>query len=167
MAGVTTSTAGTGTTTFQVTFDPAGAGLRSATLSIANNDVTGGENPYTFRVQGIGTGDDDTNAPVFSAFNVDGATYTNSDLAAGLTVTGLVQDVGDAGARGDDVVLIAAVAGGQGHDIGAVDGAADQARDGRGQTLARDHVAARRAFVHTGTGASGAEVGRREPGEGA
>ena len=41
-----------GTTTFQVTFDPAGVGVRSATLSIANNDSD--ENPYTFSIQGSG-----------------------------------------------------------------------------------------------------------------
>ncbi len=45
--------AATGSTTFQVTFDPAGTGTRSATLSIANNDAD--ENPYNFSVQGTGT----------------------------------------------------------------------------------------------------------------
>ena len=43
-----------GTTTFQVTFDPAGTGTRSATLSIANNDSN--ENPYNFAIQGTGAG---------------------------------------------------------------------------------------------------------------
>src|SRR5262249_50877836 len=41
-----------GTTTFQVTFDPSAAGLRSATLSIANDDSN--ENPYDFSIQGTG-----------------------------------------------------------------------------------------------------------------
>lgn len=45
--------AAAGTTTFQVTFDPAGAGPRSATLSIANDDAD--ENPYDFSIQGSGT----------------------------------------------------------------------------------------------------------------
>ncbi len=40
-------------TTFQVTFAPMGYGIRSATLSIANND--GNENPYNFSIQGRGT----------------------------------------------------------------------------------------------------------------
>ncbi|MBF4519046.1 BspA family leucine-rich repeat surface protein [Flavobacterium sp. ANB] len=44
----------TGTTTFVVTFDPPTVGLRTATLSIANNDTN--ENPYTFAIQGTGTG---------------------------------------------------------------------------------------------------------------
>lgn len=42
-----------GSTTFNVTFDPAGSGTRSATLSIANDD--GDENPYNFSIQGTGT----------------------------------------------------------------------------------------------------------------
>jgi autotransporter-associated beta strand protein len=43
-----------GTTTFQVTFAPAAPGLRSATLSIANDNPT--NNPYAFAIQGTGTG---------------------------------------------------------------------------------------------------------------
>ncbi|WP_157505977.1 BspA family leucine-rich repeat surface protein, partial [Flavobacterium chungangense] len=44
----------TGTTTFVVTFDPPTVGLRTATISIANTDTN--ENPYTFAIQGTGTG---------------------------------------------------------------------------------------------------------------
>lgn len=40
-------------TTFEITFDPNATGLRSATLSIANNDSN--ENPYNFSIQGTGT----------------------------------------------------------------------------------------------------------------
>ena len=39
-------------TTFTVTFDPSAAGLRGATISIANNDLD--EDPYTYSIQGIG-----------------------------------------------------------------------------------------------------------------
>ena len=39
-------------TTFQVTFDPSADGLRTTTISIANNDSN--ENPYTFAIQGNG-----------------------------------------------------------------------------------------------------------------
>lgn len=42
-----------GATDFQVTFNPTATGLRSATLSIANNDSD--ENPYNFAIQGTGT----------------------------------------------------------------------------------------------------------------
>lgn len=41
-----------GSTTFQITFDPSADGLRTATVSIANNDSN--ENPYTFAIQGSG-----------------------------------------------------------------------------------------------------------------
>jgi hypothetical protein len=42
-----------GLTSFTVHFDPADAGTRQATISIANNDTD--ENPYTFTIQGTGT----------------------------------------------------------------------------------------------------------------
>ncbi len=42
-----------GSTTFVVTFDPSAPGLRTATVSIANDDAD--ENPYTFAIQGTGT----------------------------------------------------------------------------------------------------------------
>lgn len=41
-----------GTTTFVVTFDPSGMGVRQATISIANDDSS--ENPYDFKIQGTG-----------------------------------------------------------------------------------------------------------------
>ncbi|WP_442506617.1 choice-of-anchor D domain-containing protein [Novipirellula sp. SH528] len=46
--------ANTGTTTFQITFDPSLTGVRNAIVSIANDDAD--ENPYTFAIQGIGEG---------------------------------------------------------------------------------------------------------------
>ncbi len=47
-----TTVAAGASTTFSIAFDPASAGLRTATISIANNDSD--ENPYTFSVQGRG-----------------------------------------------------------------------------------------------------------------
>ena len=47
-----TSVTASGSTTFQITFDPSASGLRTATVSIANNDSN--ENPYTFAIQGTG-----------------------------------------------------------------------------------------------------------------
>ncbi|MEZ4939657.1 MAG: HYR domain-containing protein [Saprospiraceae bacterium] len=44
--------AASGSTTFTVTFDPSAAGLRSASLSITNDDAD--ENPYNFDIQGTG-----------------------------------------------------------------------------------------------------------------
>lgn len=49
----TSPVAASGSTTFQVTFNPSATGTRSATISIANNDSD--ENPYNFSIQGTGT----------------------------------------------------------------------------------------------------------------
>ena len=45
-----------GSTTFTVQFDPSATGVRSATISIANDDAD--ENPYNFDIQGTGTAPD-------------------------------------------------------------------------------------------------------------
>jgi len=42
-----------GTTTFTVQFDPSDVGLRTAVVSIANDDSD--ENPYEFGIHGMGT----------------------------------------------------------------------------------------------------------------
>ncbi len=47
------SIAASANTTFQITFDPSALGLRTATVTIANDDSD--ENPYTFNIQGTGT----------------------------------------------------------------------------------------------------------------
>lgn len=44
--------ASSGSTTFQITFDPSADGIRTATISIANNDSD--ENPYNFDIRGTG-----------------------------------------------------------------------------------------------------------------
>ncbi len=46
------SVAAGGNTTFDVTFNPTGSGIRSAVISIVNSDSN--ENPYTFSLQGTG-----------------------------------------------------------------------------------------------------------------
>lgn len=51
---------GNGSVTFTVRFSPTAAGMRRATISIANNDSD--EAPYTFAIQGMGV------APVFKVF---------------------------------------------------------------------------------------------------
>lgn len=45
--------AGGGSTSFQISFDPSGAGLRTASVSLVNNDTD--ENPFNFSIQGTGT----------------------------------------------------------------------------------------------------------------
>lgn len=59
--------AASNSTTFQITFDPSADGLRTATVSIANNDSN--ENPYTFAIQGNGM-----SAPVITSLLTASAT---------------------------------------------------------------------------------------------
>ncbi len=51
------SVAGLSSDTFEVTFNPTATGVRSATISIVNNDSN--ENPYNFAIQGTGFNNDD------------------------------------------------------------------------------------------------------------
>ncbi|MFH2038856.1 MAG: choice-of-anchor D domain-containing protein [Chloroflexota bacterium] len=48
-----------GTRTFRISFDPSASGLRTATISIANDDAD--ENPYNFNIQGTGKVEAPTN----------------------------------------------------------------------------------------------------------
>ena len=61
------SVAASGTTTFQITFSPTATGLRTAAISIVNDDAD--ENPYNFSIQGTGTA-----APAFEQIIDDGTT---------------------------------------------------------------------------------------------
>lgn len=87
-----------GTSNFKITFTPTQAGTRTAVISIANNDLTGNENPYTFLIQGTGTCATATNTilpssgPVgtfvtitATAGNLIGATATFNGVAATVT----------------------------------------------------------------------------------
>lgn len=49
-----TVAASSGTTTFTVQFTPSARGTRTATLSIANNDPDGSENPFVINLSGVG-----------------------------------------------------------------------------------------------------------------
>ncbi len=73
---------GGGTTTFTITFDPSAVGLRTATVSIANDDAD--ENPYDFSIQG--TGDAPSNQPP----DCSGATIADqsADRNCGATISG-------------------------------------------------------------------------------
>ncbi|WP_296144010.1 choice-of-anchor D domain-containing protein [uncultured Flavobacterium sp.] len=86
------------TSNFKITFTPTQAGTRTAVISIANNDLTGNENPYTFLIQGTGTCATATNTVVPSsgpvgtfvtitatAGNLIGATATFNGVAATVT----------------------------------------------------------------------------------
>lgn len=97
----TLSIAAGGHTTFVVRFTPTIAGLRAGSISFANNDTTGGEDPYHFSIQGIGVAQTppimgnvpNQSAIVGTAFNLNIASYvalTNGDaiLPNGYTLTG-------------------------------------------------------------------------------
>lgn len=62
-----------GNTSFEITFNPSATGVRSATVSIANDD--GDENPYNFNIQGTGF----TPAPEINVTGL-GVTITDGDL---------------------------------------------------------------------------------------
>jgi hypothetical protein len=70
--------AASGSTTFQVTFNPSADGLRNATITIANNDSN--EDPYIFAIQGTGI-----SAPVITssltATGNQGSPFTYSIIA--------------------------------------------------------------------------------------
>jgi hypothetical protein len=59
-------------TTFQITFTPSAAGVRSASLTIPNNDNN--ENPYNFNIQGTGTAC--TSAVISTVFPLSGPAGT-------------------------------------------------------------------------------------------
>lgn len=67
----TSPLAANGSTTFQITFDPSATGLRTATISIANDDSD--ENPYTFAIQGTGI-----NSSTSDIIESAGFTYTSN-----------------------------------------------------------------------------------------
>lgn len=71
----TSPVAGSGFTTFQVTFNPSAAGTRSATISITNNDTD--EATYDFAIQGTGT-DPEINLQGNTANILDGATTAST-----------------------------------------------------------------------------------------
>ncbi|MDP3913112.1 MAG: choice-of-anchor D domain-containing protein [Bacteroidota bacterium] len=70
-----------GSTTFQVTFDPSALGVRSATLTIVNDDCD--ENPYNFSIQGTGI-----NAPTVITTAVASISATSATLGGNVTDNG-------------------------------------------------------------------------------
>jgi autotransporter-associated beta strand protein len=83
------SIAVSGSTTFQVTFDPSATGLREATLSFTNTSSTG-KTPYNFSIQGTGAGSGISNFPTTLAFSsVLGSLPSPSFQAFAVTNVGL------------------------------------------------------------------------------
>ncbi|MCP4748888.1 MAG: choice-of-anchor D domain-containing protein, partial [Desulfobacteraceae bacterium] len=91
----TTVPAGSTTTTFTVSFDPSEAGLRTATLSIANNDSD--ENPYNFSIQGTGTSTPEIDIQGSGTSITDGDTTPsvsdNTDFGSADIMTGTVEKI--------------------------------------------------------------------------
>lgn len=90
-----------GTATFDVDFVPTATGLRTATISIGNNDLTGFESPFVFAVLGLGIGN---TAPLITSIaNVS----IGENLAAVTTVTAADVDV----TNGDQLLEFSLVGG--------------------------------------------------------
>ena len=81
-ASPVTPIAGGDDETFEVTFTPSAIGVRTATVSIDNNDSD--ENPYNFTIQGTGIGDD---------FALSETTVHGTPTSGDLTDTTLSDDV--------------------------------------------------------------------------
>ncbi|MCA0131917.1 choice-of-anchor D domain-containing protein [Winogradskyella alexanderae] len=90
-ANPTTPIAASGSTTFTITFNPSATGIRTATVSIANDDSN--ENPYNFDIQGNGTttlpeinvqgsGTDIADGDITPTF-LDNTDFGNVDIAGG------------------------------------------------------------------------------------
>lgn len=73
-------TVGNGTT-FQITFDPSGTGTRSASISIANNDLD--ESTYTFSIQGTGA-----TIPTLTTTAISAITSTAASSGGNVTSNG-------------------------------------------------------------------------------
>jgi hypothetical protein len=74
--------AGGGKSTFVVRFAPTTLGTYTAAVSIANNDITGSENPYTFRIVGTGALADE---PTTHASNMTFSNVTNVSMTVSWT----------------------------------------------------------------------------------
>jgi surface protein len=81
-------------TTFEITFNPTAAGLRTATVSIANDDPD--ENPYTFTIQGTGVCTPLTTSPGDVDITWTGAVSTDWNTACNWTPA-WVPDLSNAG----------------------------------------------------------------------
>jgi len=94
-----------GTTTFIITFAPGASGVRTATVSIANDDPD--ENPYTFAIQGIGLEPvlEQDFAAILNLYTLDGITGTTVDADIPLENV-FVSSIGDINGDGrEDVAL--------------------------------------------------------------
>lgn len=96
--------AASGSTTFQVRFAPSAIGLRTATVSIANNDAA--NNPYTFAIQGTGVNSNTSDIVEDNTFgytsNIPYASFQGSPAATGNAVASFRFVIRDGGASAPD-----------------------------------------------------------------
>src|SRR5690606_8704212 len=83
--------------TFKIRFNPGTADVRTAIVTIGNDDPTGNENPYTFKIQGTGQCGA---VPLISIFPTSGPAHTV------VTLTSAVNDLTGAEVRLNGVTLI-------------------------------------------------------------
>ena len=78
----TTPIAGGASSSFTIRFAPTTVGTYTAAVSIANNDITGSENPYTFRIIGAGAL---ANEPTVHASSMSFSDVTNVSMTVSWT----------------------------------------------------------------------------------
>ena len=92
----TTSTvAASGTTTFMVTYNPVTQGSKTAQISIASNDATGGENPYLLNLTGASTV-----SSLSDIANTSGYSYSSNIAYAGYQASTTLTTAISAGVTG-------------------------------------------------------------------
>lgn len=105
LTAIPSGTIGTsGSTTFEITFDPGALGTQTATVSIANDDSD--ENPYNFEIEGFGAEQEiniQGGSPLTNITNGDASPSAAEGTIIGSTSTGTpitstftIQNVGDA-----------------------------------------------------------------------
>ncbi|WCO00588.1 choice-of-anchor D domain-containing protein [Psychroserpens ponticola] len=94
------SVAAYGSTTFDITFNPSAIGLRTASVSIINDDSD--ENPYSFDIEGTGTVTTYSNVTV----SVDWPSYANENTVEIYSPSGtLINTINSGGASPFDTIL--------------------------------------------------------------
>jgi len=82
-ANPTTPIAANSSTTFTIEFNPSAAGVRTASVSIANNDAN--ENPYNFNIQGTGVAGPPTHTIYYENFNANNGGWSVSNPGGSTT----------------------------------------------------------------------------------
>ncbi len=89
-----------GSTTFEITFNPSGSGIRTATLTILNDDGNGDETTYNFDIQGEGITGPPNYTAFYESFDIDNGgwtliTSTNDNWVWTNSFPGTANEMGD------------------------------------------------------------------------